>query len=375
VGNKKRKRPQLLSKMQKSILEQTKSEKMILTYKIKHGKDFSRELLLAKKVAEFGITNRTISSKDVKHIGLKSIIANQILRKYSRNRRIKKVNSVKLTIPNQGIRIVDDKIYIPSLKLFLELQFDKNFKKINQIEIGKEFAYISVNYDEPKTYTPKTIIGVDRNSTGHVLVASNINTGKVLKLGKSCNHIHNKYKNIRKVLQKQGKFKKLKKIKDRERRIVKDINHKITTALVQYAKEVRGGIVLEKLDGIRQTAKTRRKQRYSLNSWSFYQQQQMIEYKSKKFGVPVFYVEPDYTSQRCSRCGHIENANRNGNLFHCKACGTVENAGVNAGFNIAYLHQQGISQFCKERDLQKGNTDIPKEALLKSIATLEPHTL
>jgi putative transposase len=361
--------------MQKPLLEQTESEKMILTYKIKHGKDFSREILLAKKVAEYGITNRTLSSKDVKHIGLKSVIANQILRKYSRNKNARKINEVKLTIPNQGIRIIDKKIYIPSLKLFLEMWFDKNFRKINQIEIGKDFAYVSVSYDEPKTYTPKQIIGVDRNSTSHVLVASNINTGKVLKLGKSSNHTHNKYKNIRKNLQKQGKFKKLKKIKDREKRIVRDINHKTTTALVNFAKEVKGCIVLEKLNEIRQTAKTRRKQRYSLNSWSFYQQQQMIEYKSKKFGVPVFYVEPQYTSQRCSRCGHIENTNRNGNLFHCKNCGAVENAGVNAGFNIAYLHQQGISQFNKERDLLKGNTDIPKDALLETTATLEPHTL
>jgi len=62
---------------------------MIQTYKIKHGKDFDGELLLAKKVAEYGINNRSISSKDVRHIGLKSIISNQILRKYSRNRKIK----------------------------------------------------------------------------------------------------------------------------------------------------------------------------------------------------------------------------------------------------------------------------------------------
>lgn len=337
---------------------------MILTYKIKHGKDFSRELLLAKKVAEFGMTNRTLSSKDVRHIGLKSVISNQILRKYSRNRKAKRINNVKLTIPNQGIRVENDKIYIPSLKLWLEMWFDKDFNKISQIEIGKEFAYISVNYNEPKNYEPETFIGVDRNSTKHVLVACDANTGKILKLGKSCNHIHSKYKNIRKILQKQGKFRKLKEIKNRESRIVKDTNHKITTALVNYAKGVNGCIVLEELKGIRQTAKTRKRQRYSLNSWSFYQQKQMIEYKSKKFGVPVFYVEPQYTSQRCSRCGHIENANRNGNLFHCKKCGTVENAGVNAGFNIAYLRQQGISRFSKERDLLKGNTDIPKEAML-----------
>ena len=37
---------------------------------------------------------------------------------------------------------------------------------------------------------------------------------------------------------------------------------------------------------------------------------------------------------------------------------------LNAGFNIAELHQLSISQFSKESDLLKGNTDIPKEAMV-----------
>jgi len=346
---------------------------MILTYKIKHGQNYSHELMLAKKVADFALVHKKISSKDVKHIGLKSVISNQILRKYSKNKKLKRINKVKLTIPNQGIRIKQDKIYCSCLKLLMPITFKNDFEKINQIELGETFAYISVSYKEPKLIKPRTFIGVDRNTTHHVLVASNLKTGKILKLGKQCNHIHNKYKAIRKNLQKKGKLKKVKSIKNRESRIVKDINHKISKKLVCYAKESKAGIVLEDLKQIRKTAKTRRKQRYSLNSWSFYQLQMMIEYKSKKLGIPVFYVEPQYTSQRCSRCGHIERANRIGNLFHCKQCEIVEDSGVNAGFNIAHLHQQGIPRFNKERDLLKGNTDIPKEALFNPKTTLEPN--
>jgi len=50
---------------------------MILTYKIKHKQDFSQELSLAKKIAVHGQYTGSRSSADVKHIGLKSMIANR----------------------------------------------------------------------------------------------------------------------------------------------------------------------------------------------------------------------------------------------------------------------------------------------------------
>jgi putative transposase len=339
---------------------------MILTYKIKHERDFSRELVLARKIAGFALTTKSWSSAQVKHIGLKSIIACQILKKYSHNKTIKKINNanIKLIIPSQGIRIIENNIYAPCLKLTLPIYFDKTFIKINQIEIGKEFAYVCVSYPDAPQIKEINTIGIDRNTTHHSIVASCLETGKILKLGKSCNHIHHKYKYLRKGLQKRGKLKKVKQIKDRESRIVKDINHKVSKALVLFAKKNDACLVMEDLKEIRQTAKMRKKQRYSLHSWSFYQQKAMIEYKAKKYGVSVHYVEPQYTSQRCSRCGHIEQANRKGNIFRCKKCGIVEDSGVNAGFNIASLHQQGIPRFSIESDMLKGSTDAPKEATI-----------
>lgn len=337
---------------------------MILTYKLKHNRDFSKELARAKKVADYAIANRSLTSKDVKHLGLKSMIANQVLRKYSRSKTVKKASSVNLGIPSQGIHVVGNEIQIPCLKLTLPISFGQKFEKINQIEIGKEYAFVSVTIKEPDKYSPTSVIGVDRNTNKHVLVASNLNTGKVLKLGKECQHVHLKYKHMRKNLQSKGKFSLLKKIKNRESRVIKSINHQISKRLIVEAKNNNAVVVLEELKEIRRTAKCRRKQRFSLNSWSFYQLGEMIEYKAKKYGVPVVYIEPQYTSQRCSRCGHIEARNRKLKEFHCVKCGVVENADANAGFNIASLYQQGMSRFSKDSDLLKGSTDTPRGAML-----------
>jgi putative transposase len=334
---------------------------MILTYKIKHDRDFSDELKKAKKIANFAIQIRSRSSKDVKHIGLKSMIANQILKKYSNNQKVKNVKSVKLAIPNQGIKVdrFERTIYAPCLKLILKYEFSNSFEKINQIEIGEEYAYVSVSISEQELIEATDWMGVDRNTVGHIAVVSDPETGKVMKLGKSALHVHNKYKNMRKTLQKKGKYGKVKQIKDRESRIVRDINHKVSRKIVNTAYETGKGIKLEDLTGIRNSKKNTKSFRYAKHSWSFFQLQMFIEYKAKLLGVDVAYVDPAYTSQSCSRCGLI--GNRNKKSFKCPECGHVDHADSNAGFNIA--KRPYIDQLHTERDVCKGNTDIPKTAL------------
>ena len=338
---------------------------MILTYKVKHSRDFSEELGKARQIAEFAIEHRTLSSKDVKHIGLKSMIANQILRKYSRDRKAKKVTKVKLSMPAQGIRFSHEKreITVPCLNLAMNYFFRNDFGKINRIEIDREYAFISVTVPEKTATEPKGYLGVDRNTTGHIAVIANPMNGKVVKLGMKAEHTHKKYKNMRKNLQKNGKYRKVKKTNNREKRIEKDLNHKVSKKIVQEAKQNGMGIKLEYRRGIR-TAGSGRNFRYSLNSWSFYQLEQFIEYKARLLGVPVVCVDPYHTSKECSRCGLL--GNRSGKEFKCPNCGHVDHADANASFNIALrpVFEEGIDRLHADRDVCKGNTDIPKEATL-----------
>ena len=327
---------------------------MILTYKLKHHQDFSEPLAKARQVAEFGIKHKTLSSKDVKQFGLKSMIANQVLRKYAKNKNIKRVTRVNLTIPNQGIKVDKSKrlISLPCLKFEFAYHFPNTFEKVNHIEINSEYVFVSVTVANKSMMEPDNWVGVDLNTTGHVAVVGNPETGKVIKLGKKAQHTHLKYKNIRKNLQKSGHYKTVKSIKNREKRIVRDLNQKVSTKIVQVAKDANTGIKLEQLEGIRQNAKTRKSFKYSLNSWSFYQLKTMIEYKANLQGIPVAYVDPRHTSKECSRCGLI--GNRQGKVFKC-SCEHVDHADANASFNIALRPAATVN--CRQTEMSaKGKT-------------------
>ena len=345
---------------------------MILTYRIRHDGDFGDELRRARQVADFAVKTGALSSRDVRHLGLKSMISNQVLRKYSRNRALRSVRSVKLTIPSQGIRVLRElrALEIPCLNLTVNYRFRDDFEKVNQVEVGDEYAHVSVTVPEEKRYDPRGWIGVDRNTTGHIAVAADPDTGKVLKLGKRARHIHEKYRNIRRSLQSHGKYHKVKEIRDRESRVVRDLNHRISRRIVDTAKASVKGIKLERLEGIRRSNRQAWSFRYALHSWSFYQLERMIEYKAKLLGVPVAYVDPAYTSRTCSRCGLV--GDRSGKMFKCPACGHVENADVNASFNIS-VRQAGVSRSAADRDAAEGSTDTPGEATPRATATSEPH--
>ena len=61
----------------------------------------------------------------------------------------------------------------------------------------------------------------------------------------------------------------------------------------------------------------------------------MLVYKGLLYGCEVTFVNPAYTSQRCSACGHTETENRLSQaLFVCRSCGHRSNADLNAALNI-----------------------------------------
>jgi len=201
---------------------------------------------------------------------------------------------------------------------------------------GEFYLFATCNVDEPKPDDVEEFIGVD---LGIANIAAT-SDGKQFA-GDRVNSVRKRRRRQRKRLQKKGTKsakRRLKKLSGKEQRFAKDVNHRISKQLVNSAKRTGRGIALENLKGIRDRIRARRNKRAELHSWSFHDLGQKILYKAALAGVPVVFVDPAYTSQRCSICGYTAKHNRTSqDSFVCRKCGHASHAGINAAVNISRL--------------------------------------
>jgi putative transposase len=146
---------------------------------------------------------------------------------------------------------------------------------------------------------------------------------------------------LRRKLQKKqtrSATRRLRYLAGKEFRFSNDVNHCISKHLVDKAEHTKRSIAIENLKGIRARVRVKKPKRYLLHSWSFSDLQLKIAYKAQRKGIPVMVVNPAYTSQMCSGCGHTEKANRSSqSSFACKQCGFASHADYNAALNIRHL--------------------------------------
>ena len=198
---------------------------------------------------------------------------------------------------------------------------------------GEWFLLPTCNVEEPPTAVLEGVLGVD---LGIVQIATdslgNQYSGEAVK---AC---RKRMKKLRAGLQSCGTKaarKHLHKARRKQSRYVRHVNHCISKQIVRTASLNFKAIALETLTGIRERASASKELRWLLGNWAFSQLQQFIVYKAKQVGIPVVFVDPAYTSQTCSACGHCERANRpSQSKFHCQQCGLCDNADRNAARNI-----------------------------------------
>src|SRR5262245_37753846 len=195
---------------------------------------------------------------------------------------------------------------------------------------GNFYLHISITIPAPEVEQPQGSLGVDLGFNRVAVTSdSKFNTEKNIRHKKSC------YKRTRRSLQANGgksAKRALKRVSGRERRFVADTNHCISKQLVADARANNQRIVLEDLNGIRETGKAK-----CVHEWSFAELQWMIRYKAARVGVEVVTVSPRYTSQTCSRCLHL-GVRPNQSNFQCRDCGYKINADLNGAKSVAMRH-------------------------------------
>ena len=216
------------------------------------------------------------------------------------------------------------------------LEFDKNNNLILNLTLD-------IPFKQEELFIEGRVLGVDLGVKYPAYVCLNDDTYKREHIGEALELIKQRkqYQDRRRRTQQQlknvkggkGRSKKLKnlnKLGECERNFTKTYNHMISKRIVEFAKKYKCQYInMEKLtkDGFNDSI---------LRNWSYYELQSMVEYKADRVGIKVRYINPAYTSQTCSKCGHIDKENRQTQeKFKCTKCGLELNADHNASINIA----------------------------------------
>ncbi|OAH58623.1 transposase [Domibacillus aminovorans] len=196
---------------------------------------------------------------------------------------------------------------------------------------GKWMAQISVTIPTVEG-TGLKVMGVDLGLKIPAVAVTDDEKVRFFGNGRKNKYKKRKFRSDRKALGKKRNA--IRKSKEKEQRWMEDQDHKISRAIINFAKENKISVIrLEQLANIRQTTRTSRKNEKNLHTWSFYRLSQFIEYKANLEGIRVEYVNPAYTSQTCPKCSKKNKAQDR--KYKCK-CGFEKHRDLVGAMNIRY---------------------------------------
>ena len=216
---------------------------------------------------------------------------------------------------------VGDKISIN-----IPIRFHKHYnmfclkgKRLNSYIITKDYIQFVFEFETGPKKNGKNCIGID---TGINYLAS-VSTGQ--QFGSTIKQKIEKIKNS-----KPGSKGQL-----RSKRALRQIIDESAKCIMSLEPDL---IVVEKLKDLGKNGKLRRRLskniRRSIGTWNWKYWLGRLEQQCEWNRVFFRTVSPCYTSQTCSRCGHVDRRNRDGEMFKCQKCGHADNADINASQNI-----------------------------------------
>lgn len=264
----------------------------------------------------------------------------------------------------RGANIILDRIISGEYKL--------NTSRITQDRKGRYYLAVAYTFVPEKkgNLNPKNIMGVDLGVAVPAYIATNYDGWYKQAVG-DAEHIRNfetQMTKRKRSLQSSRKWagdgsvghgvktriKPLEKLSGKIARFKEHHNHVWSRYIVNEAVKMNcGRIQMEDLTGVSNDSAF-------LKTWTYYQLQQMIEYKAKEAGIEVVKVDPKYTSSRCNKCGNIHTKDNvkqwrpSQDQFKCMTCDWGHKFFVNADWNASLnISIDGIEDIIEEQlDIQ-----------------------
>lgn len=301
---------------------------------------------------------RDVACEALKGVDLKKLPMSKTFSAIRYNKRVHRINLIKQSVSLSSVKgRVTATFSIPEYyKQYLEWEFKTSTLRYNRQQ-NVFYLHVVIHKQSLEPVGDK-VLGIDRGIVNIAVTSNNrFFNSKPVK------DVRAKYAYLRAKLQSKGTKsakKLLRKIGRKEQRFVTAVNHCISKEIVAMPFDV---FAIEDLTSIRVQNRTKGIEfTRKLNNWAFYELEQFLRYKAEAVGKSVVTIDPRYTSQKCSVCGHIYKGNRKGHSFKCVKCGFQIHADLNAARNIAILGKSKDSRLsvtqpyiaCDEAEARKG---------------------
>jgi putative transposase len=249
-----------------------------------------------------------------------------------------KINKNKLTnywlkIPIANVR---GGIYLPIIipKNAKEVCSTWKLKDSKIIKKNNEFyAHLTFEKEVEERTSYNGVLAIDLGQR-FLAVSASTNRSYPKFYGREARGIRRHFDHLRRKLGEKKLLKKIKSIGSKESRIILDLLHRVSKAIVDEAAKYNLLLVLGKLKGIRKAGVGRMLNRI-LGRMPFFKLANFIKYKAAEKGIRVVEIIEKNTSRTCSKCDYKDQANRKSQgLFCCKECGCEVNADFNGAKNI-----------------------------------------
>jgi putative transposase len=249
------------------------------------------------------------------------------------------------TYPQSGFRLVEDKLRLSKIgdvRIVLHHPIGGKIKTctIRRTATGDWFATFSCEVETKPLPSCTEEVGIDLGLESFATLSNGekINNPRFFRRDE---------KELTKAQRKLSRTEKGTKEYDRRRKIVAKIHRRITNRRNDFAHQLSrqivnrfGFIVIEDLPVNRMVHNHCLSKSIMDAAWSAFSR--YLSYKAEWAGRTLVKVNPAYTSQDCSRCGHRQVKKLNERIHNCPCCGLEMDRDLNAAFNILALGRQSI---------------------------------